>query len=379
MTLRQDVSDAAYDRATSEPKNDATPPHLHAAQPVDAIPHTHSPIDVTLGSLPAAWAIVWLASSADDERLLLCRYSRGRHSSIELPYNRAMLRKDDDTSMRLGDVLVELQTIVASSDASAQRAKSVSSVEQRRSWWKERKELDMRMQELVEHVEQDWLGGFKVRRSASSSIVEMFKSAQTMLQPPLCASGSTLATFRLRCEAIFASLLNDKDAMRIRLNTHHLHALAATSATCDTDELEDWLLTTADALQLAGLPISHDELDLDHVRRSCFTHNASSMLSVAGGRRCSASRTRGGPTRQSDHRSRSRAASRPHHQPRAVASAMGIDTLSSRPQRQSASFTQLPARPPPKTFAPRRREQDGRHSRSRRRSGSYETALRAVN
>jgi hypothetical protein len=85
-----------------------------------------------------------------------------------------------------------------------------------------------------------------------------------MLAPNMTYDTAAMATFRVRCEALFATLESAGDH-RVRLDALHLRCLASMSATSEAEELEDWICAIEDALKLVGRPIPPDELDLDQV------------------------------------------------------------------------------------------------------------------
>jgi separase len=54
-------------------------------------------------------------------------------------------------------------SIVDQSDESARVAKHVSTNAGRMEWWQTRHDLDKRLGELLEGIETNWFGAFKVR------------------------------------------------------------------------------------------------------------------------------------------------------------------------------------------------------------------------
>lgn len=58
-------------------------------------------------------------------------------------------------------VLEELRGILADSSASMRSAGDMDSAEQRATWWKQRVSQDARMAQLLQHLDQDWLGPWR--------------------------------------------------------------------------------------------------------------------------------------------------------------------------------------------------------------------------
>jgi separase len=84
---------------------------------------------------------------------------------VKLPLDRFNRREGEDDLFTLKVALDELQAIVSKSNAATQRARHVTGRQDKISWWQERKELDIRMRNLVERIENDWLGACKVGSS----------------------------------------------------------------------------------------------------------------------------------------------------------------------------------------------------------------------
>jgi separase len=55
-----------------------------------------------------------------------------------------------------------MSEIIESANATSQNAKNVTSLEDRREWWTERKALDRRLAALLLNIERRWLGAYKV-------------------------------------------------------------------------------------------------------------------------------------------------------------------------------------------------------------------------
>lgn len=119
--------------------------------------------------LPPNWTVVSLHLATERDCLLIVRHRHGSTPLIfKLPLDRFARREDDEEeSFTYDAALAELRDVIVASNAGAQNAKDVTGKDARASWWKERKDLDVRLQNLTLMMEDSWLGAFKVRLSST--------------------------------------------------------------------------------------------------------------------------------------------------------------------------------------------------------------------
>jgi hypothetical protein len=121
--------------------------------------------------LPETWVVVSAHATPDRKCLVLARHQAGHQPQLfRLPFNR--FAAGDDEPFTLDAVMGSLKEIIAHSNRTSRVAKDLQKKEDRINWWKERKELDKNLGELLEGVESRWLGGFKVGRTASATLVQ---------------------------------------------------------------------------------------------------------------------------------------------------------------------------------------------------------------
>lgn len=125
--------------------------------------------DRSLSSLlPQHWTTISIHLSPERDCLLLVRHRREVEPVVfKLPLDRLARREGEEESFTYDLALEELQDIITANNAAAQHAKHVTGKEERAEWWAERKDLDGRLKTLVQTIEDDWLGAFKVRSSLS--------------------------------------------------------------------------------------------------------------------------------------------------------------------------------------------------------------------
>lgn len=115
--------------------------------------------------LPANWSVVTLHLSPDKQSLLAVRLERHtRPLVLQLPLDRLGKREGEDHLLSFDLAKGELLDIIKASNETCKNAKDTTTVEARKAWWKQRKELELRLATLLVNIDQRWLGAFKVGR-----------------------------------------------------------------------------------------------------------------------------------------------------------------------------------------------------------------------
>jgi separase len=115
--------------------------------------------------LPAHTSVVSIHVSWDEDSMLLVRHCRDREPVIfRLPFDRVGRRDDEDELFTFAVAREELMDIVRRNNEGTKRAKDIGDGPERTMWWKERRELDERLGNLLANIEHRWLGAFKVGR-----------------------------------------------------------------------------------------------------------------------------------------------------------------------------------------------------------------------
>jgi separase len=114
--------------------------------------------------LPAEWSVLSLHLSQDCRSILAVRYGQsGSPVVYQLPLDRLGRRESDENLLTFEVANAELVEIVKQSNESAQAAKDMKTSEDRKAWWKLRKELEARLHDLLTNVEDRWFGMLRVR------------------------------------------------------------------------------------------------------------------------------------------------------------------------------------------------------------------------
>lgn len=226
--------------------------------------------------LPAAWSVVTMCLSAEQDALLVSRQRHGGEALVfKLPLERLARREgDDDLSLPYATAISTLRDIIERSNIGTQNAKYVDSRDARSAWWQERKELDAQLQALLEGLEDVWLGAFKVSHlhEVKGSIFLTRKYPQSILCDARTHGADAFATFKARIERVLkrsmARAAGDRRTARFKVDDAVLECLAALPATSREEDLEDLFYFMAESFQYSGVPLACDETDVDQVRRS---------------------------------------------------------------------------------------------------------------
>ena len=243
--------------------------------------------------LPRNWTVISISvRSADVENLVLTRQEGGGGLDgctakeavlYSLPMNRRSQRDgtdEEEEQLTLKAAQEKLLEIVRLSNDGIHGVKDVQSMDARRQWWGERHRLDDELRDLLQAIQDTWLGGFKGVFSEPTS------------------DARAIAALRARFEKIIRRACfptANKRPTKLKLDDAVFECFAGLPAECTDEDLEDLVHYVMDALQFSGFQVAVDEIDLDetamdlrgaleefHGKRAAQTSpNKSSMAYVA--------------------------------------------------------------------------------------------------
>ncbi|CAK7220301.1 separin protein [Sporothrix bragantina] len=221
--------------------------------------------------IPKDWSVVSMALSENKHDLCITKLQAGQSPFvIRLPLERAISRDADNEVFNYQQGRAELLEIVQAINDSCHDARDMTVRGAKSSWWTEREALDMRLKELLDNVEQIWLGGFRgifsqhVRRP--TLFARFQKTFQGILDKHLPSRRSAAARgTKKRGGKAPASA---SPSMRVALDSRVLDLFIglgdATEEGCDFDDvLDDLLYFVVDILQFHGERNAYDEIDFD--------------------------------------------------------------------------------------------------------------------
>lgn len=242
------------------------PPVLHSVGPrrsslgftLDLVRFQRDYIDI----IPKSWSVISLSLSENNRDLCITKLQAG-HSPfvIRLPLERASSRDADTEVFNFQQGRAEMMEIIKLINETCHAAKDTTVKGAKTAWWAEREALDLRMRDLIQNIEQIWLGGFRGIFS------------QHLRRPEL------LAMF----QKTFLGILDKHLPSRRQVRGKKTKAAQASKVTLDTrilelfiglgdttaqdsdfdEELTDLLYFVVDILQFHGETNAYDEIDFD--------------------------------------------------------------------------------------------------------------------
>ncbi|ORY69875.1 peptidase family C50-domain-containing protein [Pseudomassariella vexata] len=212
--------------------------------------------------IPKSWNVVSVSLSDDKHDLCITKLQAG-HSpfAIRLPLERASSRDADTEVFSFQQGRAELLDVIQVANRTCHNARDMSAKGAKSAWWAEREALDERMKDLLDNIEQTWLGGFKgifsQHHRRSDLLARFQKSFQNILDKHL-PSRRQVRGRRLKTAP------NAKVTLDPRILDLFIGLGDATASSCDLDEpLTDLLYFVVDILQFHGERNAYDEIDFD--------------------------------------------------------------------------------------------------------------------
>ncbi|SNX84974.1 related to Separin [Melanopsichium pennsylvanicum] len=211
--------------------------------------------------LPRNWTVISISvREAGVENLVLTRQEGGGGLDgcavkeavlYSLPMNRRSQRdgtEEEEEQLTLRAAQEKLFEIVRLSNDGIHGVKDVQSMEARRQWWTERHRLDDELRNLLQAIQDTWLGGFKGIFSEPTS------------------DARAITALRARFEKIIRRACfptANKRPSKLRLDDAVFECFAGLPAEATDEDLEDLVQYVMDALQFSGFQVAVDEIDLD--------------------------------------------------------------------------------------------------------------------
>ncbi|KAL8388560.1 hypothetical protein RB595_009057 [Gaeumannomyces hyphopodioides] len=217
--------------------------------------------------IPKDWTVISVSLSDNKHDLCVSRLQAG-HSPfvIRLPLERGSSRDSANDSFNYHQGRAELLEIIRLADESAHKAKDMAKKRAKTEWWAEREELDKRLGELLDNVEQVWLGGFKgifsQQRRSPDLLARFQKSFHDILDKHLPSRRQVRGR---RTKAAAAAPAPVKVTLDPRILELFVGLGDVTDPECGDldDALNDLLYFVVDILQFHGERNAYDEIDFD--------------------------------------------------------------------------------------------------------------------
>lgn len=211
--------------------------------------------------IPQEWSVISISLSDNKHDLCISKLEAGQSPFvIRLPLERASSRDADSDVFDFQQGRTELLDIIKKANETCHTKRDFSVKGAKTAWWVERQALDIRLGELLERIEQVWLGGFKGIFSQHKRHPKLLAKFQK--------SFTNILDKHLPSRRQVRGKKTNAPAAKVTLDTRILELFVgfgdATDAEGDFDEmLNDLLYFVVDILQFHGERNAYDEIDFD--------------------------------------------------------------------------------------------------------------------
>lgn len=212
--------------------------------------------------IPQEWSVISISLSDNKHDLCISKLQAGQSPFvIRLPLERATSRDADNEVFNYQEGRIELLEIIKRANATCHDKRDWSVKGAKTAWWNERNALDVQLRELLEKIEQVWLGGFKgifSQHQRHSKLLAKFQSNfETILDKHLPSRRQVRSKKTTKPPV-------PKVALDMRILELFIGLGDSSADDCDFDEtLNDLLYFVVDILQFHGERNAYDEIDFD--------------------------------------------------------------------------------------------------------------------
>lgn len=214
-----------------------------------------------IDNIPQEWSVISISLSDNKHDLCISKLEAGQSPFvIRLPLERASSRDADSDVFDFQQGRAELLNIIKQANETCHTKRDFSVKGAKTAWWVERQALDVRMGELLERIEQVWLGGFKgifSQHKRHSKLLAKFHTSFTNILDKYLPSRRQVRGKKSKAPAA-------KVTLDLRILELFVGFGDATNVEGDFDEmLNDLLYFVVDILQFHGERNAYDEVDFD--------------------------------------------------------------------------------------------------------------------
>lgn len=214
--------------------------------------------------IPKEWAAVSVTMSENRKELYITRFQAGQSQlMVRLPLNRNSSTDEYTEPIEYETAVSDFLAIIEESNNSTHQAKYMENKADRATWWNEREELDTRMKDLLEGIENSWLGGFK-------GIFSQYPKNPALF-----------SRFKATFDKVLSKLPSRKRKRvgKVDIDYRILELFIALGNPDEDEELDeavtDLIYFVVDILQFHGEGNAYDEIDIDPVSHILPVHRFS--------------------------------------------------------------------------------------------------------
>ncbi|XXH04770.1 hypothetical protein Hte_011192 [Hypoxylon texense] len=212
--------------------------------------------------IPTSWNVLSVSLSDNENDLCITKLQAGHGPfGIRLPLERAGSKEVDNEVFSFQQGRAELLEIIQVANKTCHDARDMSQKGAKSKWWAEREELDERLKNLMDSIEQTWLGGFKGIFSQHPRRADLLTKFQRSFQGIL---DKHLPSRNVRGRRGKAATPTTKVSLDPRIYDLFIGLGDPAAQDEGVDEpLTDLLYFVVDILQFHGETNAYDEVDFD--------------------------------------------------------------------------------------------------------------------
>ncbi|KAK4650761.1 separin protein [Podospora pseudocomata] len=213
--------------------------------------------------VPKNWNVISIALSEGNQDLCITKLQAGQNPFvIRLPLERATSRDADSDVFNFQQGRSELLDIIKEINATCHSAKDMNQKGAKTEWWNAREALDERLKELLENIEQIWLGGFRgifSQHCRRADLLARFQKSFLAMMDKHLPSRRQVRGKKTKVAAAGQKVQLDLNILELFIGLGD----ATRPGTDFDDELTDLLYFVVDILQFHGERNAYDEIDFD--------------------------------------------------------------------------------------------------------------------
>ncbi|KAI2612077.1 peptidase family C50-domain-containing protein [Hypoxylon fragiforme] len=212
--------------------------------------------------IPKSWNVISVSLSDSEHDLCITKLQRNQNPfGIRLPLERASSRDADSEVFSFRQGRTELLEIIKVANLTCHNARDMSKTGAKSAWWAEREQLDERLKNLMECIEQTWLGGFRGILSQHQRQADLFAEFENRFQGILDKHLSSRQQVNGRKTQAAPT---GRVSLDPRIYDLFIGLGDPSGRGADLDEaLTDLLYFVIDILQFHGERNAYDEIDFD--------------------------------------------------------------------------------------------------------------------
>jgi len=210
--------------------------------------------------LPAHWTVCSLTMDTKQGDLYVSRLQANcTPLLLKLPLQRFARRNGEGGDMSYKAVIYEFNSIISASNETMRSNQKFENKADIDKWWSTRHELDSRLKQLMEKIDENWFGGFKGILAKECTVVDtVLKKFQGYLSDLICKAAHG------RAARSTVSMANKPKLLEVSLDVcKMILQLSTTASHTNIEDIAYYLLSLYD---INDIDVNYSELDIGQLK-----------------------------------------------------------------------------------------------------------------